>query len=97
MNEHDEELIDRLLVERDDPLGFRAIPGSPLAKARTRAHQAFDPLWQSGRMTRKKAYKWLARQLGMAPSDCHMILFDEEECEEVIRICRLRTLKDTPE
>lgn len=85
MNEHDEELLDRLMA-------LRAIPGSPLAKARVRAHQALDALWQHGHMTRKKAYKWLSRQMKLHPDECHMIYFDEKECEKVIHLCRRKIL-----
>lgn len=58
--------------------------------ARMRAHNAFDPLWQSGEMTRTEAYAWLAKQLGYHPDDCHMARMDEDECDEVIRVCHLR-------
>ena len=39
---------------------------------RTKAHNEFDRLWQTGLMSRAKAYNWLANQLGIDPSDCHI-------------------------
>jgi hypothetical protein len=93
MNEHDEELLDRLMADRNDPCGFSATPGSPLAKARARAHQQFDALWKNGHMTRKRAYRWLGRRMKIPPSDCHIILFDIDQCEQVIKLCRRRVLE----
>lgn len=61
----------------------KAEPGSPLAKARMAAHDAFDALWKSGQMSRSEAYRWLAEQLGVSREDCHMVLFDEATCARV--------------
>jgi len=58
-----------------------------LRKARLRAHQAFDPLWQKGFINRSNAYAWLARQMQIDVDYCHMALFNLDECEQVIRIC----------
>lgn len=65
----------------------QAEPGSDLARARIEAHGAFDVLWQSGHMTRSEAYQWLADQLGVSKSDCHMVNFDEATCDRVRRLC----------
>lgn len=69
--------------------GYRAEPGSPLAKARMAAHAAFDPLWQDDDvgMDRGEAYGWLAKQLGIPKRDCHMLYFDEATCRRVEVIC----------
>lgn len=64
-----------------------APPGSDLAKARTAAHAAFDPLWQSGHFARGIAYEWLASELGLPVAKCHMILFDIAQCQRVVDIC----------
>jgi hypothetical protein len=90
VNEHDEELIDRLLVERDSQA---APPGSPLARARARAHQQFDPLWQRYGMKRTQAYRWLARMMGIPVERCHFVLFSEGDCEEAVKICRREVLR----
>lgn len=66
---------------------MRAQPGSPLAKARTEAHAAFDPMWKSGRMSRSRAYAWLAKQLGIPKHKCHMLQFDITMCSRVVAIC----------
>jgi hypothetical protein len=64
-----------------------APPGSPLARARIEAHAAFDPLWQSGTMSRRSAYDWLAIQLHLPVSACHMVLFDVAMCQRVVAVC----------
>lgn len=66
------------------PLGRLADAG--LRKAKMAAHRAFDPLWQSGRMRRKEAYRWLADQLGIEPNLCHIGLFDVLQCRAVVDV-----------
>jgi hypothetical protein len=51
------------------------------------AHDAFDPLWRSGRMSRTDAYRWLAGELGLDPEACHVALFDEELCQQAVAAC----------
>ena len=63
------------------------LANAKLRKARLRAHEAFDPLWQKGYINRSNAYEWLAKQMRMHIDNCHMALFDYEQCQEVIRIC----------
>lgn len=55
-------------------------------QARIRAHDAFDVLWRgdSARMTRKEAYRWLADELEIDPSDCHIGRFGSETCDRVV-------------
>lgn len=67
------------------PLGRLA--NAELRQAKNAAHRAFDPLWQSGKMTRTGAYRWLSKQLGIAPKNCHIGMFDVATCEQVQQIC----------
>lgn len=46
------------------PLGTMASGATRAARAAL--HAAFDPLWQSGRTSRRRAYKALARALGLS-------------------------------
>ena len=72
--------------------------GSPVGKpgtvqekeARQLAHIAFDQLWQGGGMRRSQAYKWLAEQMGMEKSKCHIGSFDVAMCNRVVEICAQR-------
>jgi len=70
-----------------DRKALKAAPGSTLARARIDAHGAFDPLWQSGAMSRRSAYDWLAIQLHLPVSACHMVLFDVAMCQRVVAVC----------
>jgi len=66
------------------PLGTLA--DEPTRDARKRAKAAFNPLWESRRMTRSEAYSWLASQLDIAVGACHVGWFDVATCERVIKI-----------
>jgi len=70
-----------------DRKALKAAPGSPLARARVAAHDAFDPLWKSGTLSRRSAYDWLAIQLHLPVSACHMVLFDVAMCQRVVAVC----------
>ena len=54
---------------------------------RKEAHAAFDPLWQNQYMSRTKAYTWLAAELGITYSDCHMAWLTKEQLIKAIEIC----------
>jgi hypothetical protein len=78
-----------------------AVPMGRPANGRTRsfrirAHEALDRRWMrvggkrskhATSRSRPKAYAWLATQLGIRVEDCHIGLFDEAMCRQVISIC----------
>lgn len=65
------------------PLGTLA--DAPTREARKRAKAAFNPIWQSGAMTRTDAYVWLAQQLGIENhEECHIGWFDIAMCDRVV-------------
>jgi ssDNA-binding Zn-finger/Zn-ribbon topoisomerase 1 len=66
------------------PLGRLA--NAELRAAKKAAHAAFDPLWQSGGMSRKEAYRWLAGALGL--EECHIGEMDVEECGRVVELSK---------
>lgn len=78
----------------DTPLGRLA--NAELRGAKQRAHAAFDPLWQrkqlrdgcSKNAARGAGYAWLAKQLGVEPKDCHIGMFDVQQCLRVVEVCR---------
>lgn len=72
-----------------EPLG--RLSNASLRAAKSRAHAVFDPLWRSGRMTRKQAYAWLAEQLGITVEECHIGDLDEAMCRRVVWVC-IRTV-----
>lgn len=55
-----------------------------LRKWRNAAHAAFDPLWRSGRMTRREAYDLMAEQLGLTTREAHIAMLDEALCARVV-------------
>lgn len=68
------------------PLGRMANPA--LRQAKKDAHNAFDPLWKDGHHpSRKAAYGWLAKQLGIPVEACHIGEFDVVTCLRVVTIC----------
>lgn len=71
-------------------LRWTAEPGSRLAALRQEAHTAFDPYWQfsDGAVSRRRAYRWLAKQMGLSEDHCHFGMFGEKQLEQAIHICR---------
>ena len=69
----------------DKPLGRLA--NKELRAWKMAAHKAFDPLWRSGKMKRNQAYKWMAEQMELSPSEAHIGMFDVEKCQTLIKIC----------
>ena len=67
------------------PLGRLA--NAELRDWKKKAHAAFDPLWQGGRMKRDAAYAWLARQMKLPEKLTHIGMFDVSECKRVVTIC----------
>lgn len=67
------------------PLG--RIANASLRRMKMKAHEAFDPKWKSGEMSRSGAYRWLAETLGMKLKHCHIGMFDERLCQLVIDVC----------
>lgn len=77
----------------EKPLGRLA--NAELREWKIKAHAAFDPLWKRKmirdncrkQVARGKGYKWLAGQLEINCSDCHIGMFDVKMCKKVIDIC----------
>lgn len=69
-----------------EPLGRMA--DFALRRAKNNAHRVFDPLWKLGHMKRSQAYAWLARALGITPEQCHIGMFDIEQCHRAIDACK---------
>lgn len=70
------------------PLGTPA--NKALRTARNMAHQVFDRIWKSRRMSRSAAYARLAEQMGLPGEKTHIGMFDLEQCGQVMRICARR-------
>jgi len=66
------------------PLGSCA--GANTRSARSRAHAALDPLWKSGKMTRRQAYAALAAGLGIHPKRCHISWMGTDEADRAASV-----------
>ena len=66
------------------PMGRLA--NAELRKIRQRVHAQFDPMWQSGRMTRSEAYQWLAGAMRISTDNCHVGMFNVEQCQTALAI-----------
>lgn len=64
-----------------EPLGTMA--DQELRELRKSAHALFDPLWKSGKLTRRKAYKYLTEGLG-EKKQVHIAWSDKEKCQRII-------------
>lgn len=64
------------------PLGRLA--NAELRSLKQRAHAAFDPLWKSKAMSRRKAYAWLASAMEIPATKAHIGMFDEAQCRAVV-------------
>lgn len=69
------------------PLGRLA--NAELRKARRAAHDAFDPLWDRT-MSRRAAYAWLAKQMGLPKDQTHIAMFDVDQCKQVVELVNNR-------
>ena len=67
---------------------FGRLANAELRRAKTQAHAVFDLLWKTRRMTRRKAYSWLAGELGMPVEQVHIGEFDEALCMRVVQACK---------
>jgi hypothetical protein len=65
----------------DIPLGRMADRAT--RALRSKAHLAFDKLWNGGLMTRTKAYAWLAAQLEIEHSQCHISWLSMDQLRKV--------------
>lgn len=75
------------------PLG--AIPNKDIKIARQYIHALIDPIWKSGKITRKKLYSLIAERLGKRQYHTAWIQ-SVEEARNVYRVCKsiLNELKE---
>ena len=73
----------------DKPKGRLA--NAELRNMRRIAHAVFDRIWRENRQfTRKKAYKWLSEQMGLPEELTHIAMFDVDQCNQCIALCKKR-------
>ncbi len=74
------------------PLGRLA--DAALRRAKSAAHVAFDPLWKTKIMTRRAAYQWMQREMGLDSVQGHIGMMDEEQCYKLVELVRHRAPDD---
>lgn len=67
------------------PLGTLA--NKVLREQRKLAHATFDPLWKEAQYTRGEAYRRLAKAMNLSRDECHIGMFNLEQCKQVIQLC----------
>lgn len=77
----------------ETPLGRLA--NKELRDAKQVAHSFFDGLWKrkiskgyTKEDARSAAYKWLAKQLGTLEMYTHIGMFDIDQCNKVVEVCK---------
>ena len=68
------------------PLGRLA--NAELRQCKSNAHKVFDPIWRSGLMSRKEAYQFLAQEMGITSEQCHIGMFNIQQCKQVYAILK---------
>lgn len=64
--------------------------------ARSQAHKEFDLIWKNKGMSRTEAYAWLANQLNLPASQCHIGMMDAATAQRVAAICAAFLIVPTP-
>lgn len=89
-------------VISDGTLPLGRLAKSDLRAAKQRAHATFDPYWKNmsdwlthpaydpavryAGARRRRLYAWLAKEMGIPPHQCHIGMFDVEQCQQVVQI-----------
>lgn len=57
-----------------------------LRTAKSNAHAFFDRLWKNGSMSRRQAYAWLSKAMGIPETETHIGMFDVDQCRRVVEL-----------
>lgn len=68
--------------------GNKPLTDEATRQARRAAHAAFDPIWQAGLLSRGRAYRSLALELGVPEPQAHMNNMPRELAEKVPEAAR---------
>lgn len=66
------------------PLGTLA--NATIREARKKVKAVFNPVWQSGRMSRGEAYAQLPKLMGIEQHECHFGWFTVERCSHALQV-----------
>lgn len=68
----------------DDGKPYGSLADYGTSSFRGKLHTVFDPIWQSGLMTRSGAYQWLADEMGLTRETCHFGMFNKTQCRRAM-------------
>jgi hypothetical protein len=71
-------------VVSDGTLPLGRLANAQLRVAKQKAHAAFDPIWKGGKYSRREAYNRLAKGMRIPVEDCHIGMFDVDQCKFVV-------------
>lgn len=72
-----------------EPLGIPADRAT--RRARIEAHDAFDLVWKTGKMSRRSAYRWMQKAMNLSRDEAHIGRFTKEQCQRLINAVRRRS------
>jgi len=75
------------------PLGLMAAPRTRYL--RNLAHESFDPIWRTGLMSRERAKRWAAGQLGII-GEFHISWLDDRQLETLIALAQKYMMAKQP-
>ena len=63
-------------------------------RLRKQAHEVFDAMWSSGRMSRNAAYRWMAEAMKLPKDEAHIGMFTADQCLKLINLVEMRHFID---
>lgn len=75
-------------IVSDGTLPLGRLADKELRKWKSATHTVFDAMWKQRGWRRVEGYRWLARQLKLNMSQCHIGLFDIETCKKAIEVAK---------
>jgi len=79
------------------PLGTLA--NSELRNWRKKAHKCFDKFWfdylpeYMRYLYRSRCYSWLSKKMNVPYEQCHIAMFDVDQCKKVVMICETEIIQ----
>lgn len=68
------------------------VSNKTLRELKIKTHEVFDPLWKKlldrCKHSRNLCYDWLSEEMDIEREYCHIGMFDEYQCKQVIEICQ---------
>ncbi len=80
-------------VHKGTDIALGRIANRELRELKKQAHSFFDIIWKNGVMGRSEAYRWLSGVLEIPFKECHIGMFNEDQCRSAIMECK-RLLND---